>query len=110
VVKQQIAACAVFSWEKGPECSDVGASGDMQGGERFQQELADFSRAVTEGVSPGQMFRPPKGMKLNVYSPNVPGEQYFPHMRLRVPPRASKPWQDLSLSLAESPSQLTIPC
>ncbi len=78
-VKQQLAACATWSWEQ---------SADATGGqppsmtETEVKILADFTRAIEEGASPGQMFRPPAGMKLNVHSPNIPGDNHIPHQRL----------------------------
>jgi capsid protein len=78
-IKAQIAACAVWSWERDLN-STTGM--DMRTGERSQQVLNDnFSQAVDEGVSPGQMFQPPAGTKLNVHTPNIPGDNYLAHAR-----------------------------
>jgi len=77
-VKQQIAASAVWSWERDVN-STYGA--DMQVGSREEKQLEDFTRAIEEGISPGQMFQPPPGTTLKIHSPNVPGDNFLPHQR-----------------------------
>jgi capsid protein len=78
-VKQQMAACAVWNWEKDRNAM---AGGPMATGEQYERQLADFTTAIEQGLSPGQMFDAPPGYKLAVSSPNVPGDNYFPHMKL----------------------------
>ncbi|HEV7301592.1 MAG TPA: phage portal protein [Tepidisphaeraceae bacterium] len=78
-VKQQIAACAVWSWDRDPAAT-YGA--DNVVGEREQQQIDAFTRAINEGVSPGQMYQPPPGTKLNIHSPNLPGDNFIPHQRM----------------------------
>lgn len=81
LVKQQMAACLAWSWEQTPG----GAyGGDQRHGERAETEWADFTRKIEEGVSPGQMFRPPPGMKLNVHTPAIPSAEYHAHIKMLI--------------------------
>jgi capsid protein len=79
-IKQQIAACAVYSWETDPNTPPA-AGADMRTGERSEDILENFESAIREGISPGQFFRPPPGVSLKVPTPNIPGENYLPHAR-----------------------------
>lgn len=51
-------------------------------GERGQEELSDGSVRQTEGLSPGMRLYLRPGEKATAYTPNIPGGDYFPHMKL----------------------------
>lgn len=70
LVRHQMAACLVGSWEK---TSDYSAP--MQTGEQTETRLVDGSTMIDQGISPGQMFNPPKGMKLAIHSPQIPSAE-----------------------------------
>lgn len=76
LVKQQMAACLTAFLERGDA---YGA--DLTTGERRKDPLDDGTYAITEGISPGQFIRGKKGEKLNLLSPNIPGNEFFSHMR-----------------------------
>ena len=82
LVKQQMAACAVWSWEQDPNST---YGGDVRHGERTDTQWEDFQRAIQEGISPGQMFRPPPGLKLAVHNPQgIPSGEYIPHIKMLI--------------------------
>lgn len=76
LVKQQMAACLTAFLERG----DTHAA-DLATGERRKDPLDDGTTAITEGISPGLIIRGKKGEKLNVFSPNIPSNEFFSHMR-----------------------------
>lgn len=79
LVKQQVAACFAIFRERGPDY-DPGA--DYQRGERTSDTLGDGSTRRIEGIAPGMEIQGEVGEKLQGFSPNVPGEGFFPHVKL----------------------------
>jgi hypothetical protein len=46
--------------------------------------MADGTQMLNQGVSPGQMLNPPKGMELVTHSPTIPTVETMEHMRRQL--------------------------
>lgn len=82
LVQSQVASCfAVFhEYELGAE-----PPGDMgQLGSRGTSPNADGTTQTDEALGPGMRIRGKPGEKLQGFSPNVPNDTFFPHIRLMI--------------------------
>ncbi len=81
LVKQQMAACLMGSWEKTPDY--VGSGGDMQTGPRDPVTGGVISpeQKLLEGISPGVITQPPRGVKLNFHTPAIPSTEALEQLR-----------------------------
>jgi lambda family phage portal protein len=77
LVKEQMAACLVASWES----TDAYTGPMPQTGEREETELTDGSKQIEQGFTAGQVFDPPPGKKLAFHSPQVPSAETMQHLR-----------------------------
>lgn len=79
LVKQQVtSAFAIF---KTRELGFDSGSG-TQTGTREQTTRSDGSTQTVEGIGPGMYVEGQPGEKLEGFSPNIPGDNFFPHTRL----------------------------
>jgi lambda family phage portal protein len=79
LVRRQIVSCfAVFRMREqgfsGPGAAPLGATQSVA--------RSDGSMSKIEGISPGMMIEGSPGEKLQGFSPNVPGPDFFPHVKL----------------------------
>lgn len=82
LVQSQVASCfAIFhEYEIGSE-----PAGDMgQLGARSTTPNADGTVETTEALGPGMRIRGKPGEKLQGFSPNVPNDTFFPHIKLII--------------------------
>lgn len=82
LVQSQVASCfAIFhEYEVGAE-----PPGDMgQTGAISTVQNADGSTQTNEALGPGMRVRGKPGEKLQGFSPNVPNDSFFPHIRLII--------------------------
>lgn len=77
LVKEQMAACHVGSWET----TDAYSGPMPQTGERGEVELLDGTKQIEQGISPGQIYDAPPGKKINFHSPNIPSAETMQHLR-----------------------------
>lgn len=79
LVQQQIVSCfAVFR-----ERSLEGEYGDPpQRGDRESESMSDGGTRTIEGIAPGMEITGQPGEKLTGFSPNVPNNEFFQHVRL----------------------------
>lgn len=79
LIKQQVAAC--FAIFRNREIGyDAGAS--PQTGTRTTESRTDGSRKTLEGIAPGMQVDGQPGERLEGFSPNIPGDNFFPHTKL----------------------------
>ncbi len=79
LVKQQASACWVM-WEQRDVESEPPMDDDGSAmGEQREEGLADNTSQTIDGLAPGLMLRPPPGVKLQGYTPNIPSPEFFPH-------------------------------
>lgn len=79
LVRRQIVSCfAVFRMREqgfgGPSSAPLGA--------QSTETRSDGTVKKIEGVAPGMMIEGAPGEKLQGFAPNIPGPDYFPHVRL----------------------------
>lgn len=82
LVKAQVASCfaILHEYQLGSEPpSDMGQLGD-----RTVVPNVDGSTQTTEGLGPGMRIRGKPGEKLQGFTPNVPNESFFPHVKLLI--------------------------
>lgn len=79
MIKQQISACFAIFHE---QAFDISASGDTPIGERTSELLPGGGSRTLESIVPGMRIIGKPGEKLQGFSPNVPGTEFVPHMRL----------------------------
>jgi len=78
LVQAQVTSCvAIFE-----ELAVDAIGGDDQAGERTTETLGDGSSRVLEALAPGMRIRGRPGSKLTGFSPAVPNNEFFAHMRL----------------------------
>lgn len=79
MIKQQISACfAVFH----EQALGIDAPGDTQIGDRSTETMGGGGTRTLESITPGMRIIGKPGEKLSGFSPNVPGTDFFPHMKL----------------------------
>jgi lambda family phage portal protein len=80
LVQQQVISC--FAILRMPSIGAVDLpSTDQQLGARKQERLSDGTTRIDEAIAPGQQIVAEPGEKIEGFSPNVPGSEYFPHMK-----------------------------
>jgi lambda family phage portal protein len=79
-LKQQISACFVVFRKKQPQGVYGGAG--MQTGEQTVSQRRDGSTSLIENIAPALEYEGEPGEDLSGFSPQVPGDQFFPHVRL----------------------------
>lgn len=80
MVKQQVSSCFTVFRELPLAAEAPGANPQL--GTQTQNARTDGSTETVEGVAPGVQIRGRPGEKLTGFAPNIPGENFFPHMRL----------------------------
>ena len=79
IIQQQIVSCFAIFRERTAEWKG-GAANPL--GQVSQQLQPDGSELPTEGLQPGMEYKGQVGEKFNGFSPNVPSEGFFEHMRM----------------------------
>jgi capsid protein len=79
LVKQQITNCFTVFRELDAAAPVDGPPGQM--GPQWTESDQDGSSRTIEGLSPGLQIRGRRGEKLTGFTPNVPGDSFFDHMR-----------------------------
>lgn len=79
LVQQQIVSCFAIFRERSLEFQ---ANTDSQYGERTTESLPDGSVRTIEGISPGMELTGAVGEKLKGFSPSVPSNEFFQHVKL----------------------------
>lgn len=77
LLKQQIAACVALF---------INRIGDIKLGDRDTESIATSNSETVEALTPGMVIRGRPGEQITAFSPAVPSNEYFEHMRflLRV--------------------------
>lgn len=78
LVQAQVVSCIAFFRTR----TEQGQPGDMQLGEQTEEQRADGSVRVVEGMAPGLEITGAPGETLHGFSPNVPNAEFFQHVKL----------------------------
>lgn len=78
-LKQQLTACLVILRQR--EASYRPGAG-TQVGERTTTTRRDGSTSITENIAPALEFDSDPGEKIEGFAPNIPGDQFFPHVKM----------------------------
>lgn len=78
LVQAQVVSCIAFFRTR----TEQGPPGDMQLGEQTEEQRADGSTHVVEGMTPGLELTGAPGEQLEGFSPNVPNAEFFQHVKL----------------------------
>lgn len=82
LVRRQVIACfAVFREQEAREGIHTPRGKAGERGEVTTERLPDGGVRILEGIAPGMEIRGEPGEKLAGFSPDVPGESYFPFVR-----------------------------
>ncbi len=78
-LKQQLTACLVLIRQRE---ADYRPGGGTQFGERTTTTRRDGSTSITENMTPALEFEGDPGEKVEGFAPNIPGDQFFPHVKV----------------------------
>lgn len=81
MIKQQISACFAIIHEQAPGIDNVPGA-DTQIGDRTTETMNGGGTRTLESIVPGMRIMGRPGEKLQGFSPNVPGAEFFPHIDL----------------------------
>lgn len=79
LVRRQVSSCFALLIGKEPGSPAADSMSAAKGARDTEQE-GDFTRRL-EGLSPGTIYEGMPGETLTGFSPNIPGGEYFPHIR-----------------------------
>lgn len=84
LVKQQAASAITFIRTKksGSSIADLGDDDAEQAGARSTQTMSDGSTRTLEGIGPGMELLAKEDETLEVFSPNIPSNEFFQHSHL----------------------------
>ncbi len=81
LVQQQIVSCFAILEELELNYSSTGSS---PLGEQSTEPLSDGSTRSIEGIAPGMRIRSAPGAKIKGFSPGVPNQEFFQHVKLII--------------------------
>ena len=79
LVQRQIVSCFAIFRERQLEFS---SGAPAKQGSQTTETLTDGTTRIIEGIGPGMQISGAPGEKLSGFAPNIPNQEFFPHVRL----------------------------